>query len=159
MDGAARSPLYLNGSGGSGGGFGVDVGLDRCGATGGQAGGLQDGNSVDAVGTGGVVFAAAGLGGVDVCVGSDGGVGALESELNHLFETFHRVQQADRWKTSGIGLGLALVKQVIERLGSSISVSNAENWVQFDLCLPISQNHRSSLKASQIPLAPPLKPK
>ena len=91
--------------------------------------------------------------GVTVSIRNTGSI--PQSELNHLFETFHRVQQADRWKTSGIGLGLALVKQVIERLGGSISVSNAENWVQFDLCLPISQNHRSSLKASQIPLAPP----
>ena len=81
-----------------------------------------------------------------------------QTELQHLFETFHRGQQEDRWKTSGTGLGLALVKQAIERMGGSISVSsteNSENWVQFDLYLPVSQNHTSRLRASSIPLPPP----
>ncbi|MGK7910405.1 MAG: response regulator [Synechococcus sp.] len=61
------------------------------------------------------------------------------AELLHLFDTFRRVSHSDRWQTSGTGLGLALVKQIVERLGGSISVDSAEGWVQFDLHLPLCQ--------------------
>ena len=66
-----------------------------------------------------------------------------QSELQHLFDTFHRIPQPDRWQTSGTGLGLALVKQIVEQLDGAISVSSAEDWVQFDLYLPLSQEHPS----------------
>ena len=60
-----------------------------------------------------------------------------QAELAHLFDTFHRVSQGDRWQTSGTGLGLALVKQIAERLGGTISVASSEGWVQFDVHLPL----------------------
>ena len=90
-----------------------------------------------------------------ICIRNTGSI--PQSELKHLFETFHRVQQGDRWKTSGIGLGLALVKQVIEKMGGSISVSTtetSENWVQFDLYLPKSKDLGSSMMTTPMLVAP-----
>lgn len=62
-----------------------------------------------------------------------------EAELVHLFDTFHRASQGDRWQTSGTGLGLALVKQIVERFGGSVEVASTEGWVQFDLHFPLYQ--------------------
>ncbi|MEM9567700.1 MAG: ATP-binding protein, partial [Cyanobacteria bacterium P01_E01_bin.34] len=72
---------------------------------------------------------------VAICVRNDGEIPQVE--LQHLFDTFHRVSQGDRWQTRGTGLGLALVKQIVERLDGSISVTSAEGWVQVDLHLPL----------------------
>ncbi|MEO0940208.1 MAG: response regulator [Cyanobacteria bacterium J06642_12] len=75
-----------------------------------------------------------------------------QAELQHLFDTFHRVSQGDRWQTSGTGLGLALVKQIVERLGGSISVTSAGGWVQFDLHLPLEHPPKIPAATTQ-PLA------
>lgn len=49
-----------------------------------------------------------------VCSVSDSGEGIPEEELPKIFDRFHRVQRVDKNMVSGIGLGLAFVKTVIE---------------------------------------------
>ncbi|NJK72600.1 MAG: GAF domain-containing sensor histidine kinase [Synechococcaceae cyanobacterium SM2_3_60] len=60
------------------------------------------------------------------------------AELERVFERFYRIPQLDRWQQGGTGLGLALVKQVVEYLGGSISASSDHQWTEFTVHLPAS---------------------
>ena len=55
---------------------------------------------------------------------SDHGRGIPPEELPHIFEPFYRVNKSRSRKTSGAGLGLAVVKAIIERHGWSISADS-----------------------------------
>jgi PAS domain S-box-containing protein len=61
-----------------------------------------------------------------------------EAELPRIFEKFYRIPQSDRWKHGGTGLGLSLVKQLVEHMGGRISVSSLEGWTHFRVWLPQS---------------------
>ena len=54
----------------------------------------------------------------------DTGIGIPQEKLPHIFEPFYRVSKSRTRKTGGAGLGLAVVKTIIERHGWSISVSS-----------------------------------
>lgn len=60
------------------------------------------------------------------------------AELGRVFERFYRIPQLDRWQQGGTGLGLALVKQLVDYLGGSISVSSDHQWTDFTVNLPAS---------------------
>jgi two-component system, sensor histidine kinase and response regulator len=57
-------------------------------------------------------------------------------DLAHLFERFYRVSSLDRWQQGGTGLGLALVKKLVERLSGSINVRSSQGWTEFTVHLP-----------------------
>lgn len=57
-------------------------------------------------------------------------------ELTRIFERFYRIPSHDPWKEGGTGLGLALVKQMVDQLRGSIEVSSAAGWTTFTLHLP-----------------------
>ncbi len=57
-------------------------------------------------------------------------------ELPRLFEKFYRVPGGDPWKQGGTGLGLALVKQLVERLEGSVSVQSKFGKTTFRVVLP-----------------------
>ena len=54
----------------------------------------------------------------------DTGIGIPQEKLPHIFEPFYRVSKSRTRKTGGAGLGLAVVKTIIERHGWSVSVSS-----------------------------------
>jgi signal transduction histidine kinase len=54
----------------------------------------------------------------------DHGPGIPQADLAHIFEPFYRVQSVRNGQTRGVGLGLYLVKQLIESMGGSVSVSS-----------------------------------
>lgn len=54
----------------------------------------------------------------------DTGIGIPQETLPHIFEPFYRVSKSRTRKTGGVGLGLAVVKTIIERHGWSISVDS-----------------------------------
>ncbi len=58
-------------------------------------------------------------------------------ERDRIFERLYRIPSADPWRHSGIGLGLALVKKLTERLGGTITLKSGENQTTFTLDLPI----------------------
>lgn len=58
------------------------------------------------------------------------------TELGRVFEKFYRVPQADRWQQEGTGLGLALVKKLVEQLQGTICVDNSNGWTTFTVTLP-----------------------
>ena len=55
---------------------------------------------------------------------SDTGVGIPEESIPHLFERFYRVDKARARKSGGSGLGLSIVRNMVERNGGTIAVSS-----------------------------------
>lgn len=69
----------------------------------------------------------------------DTGIGISDEDLPHVFEPFWQVDRGQRTRGGGTGLGLAVVKQVIELLGGTVSArSRLGKGSTFDVCLPIN---------------------
>ncbi|EKQ70516.1 putative transmembrane sensor domain protein [Leptolyngbyaceae cyanobacterium JSC-12] len=81
---------------------------------------------------------------------SNSGSKISQNELPWIFEKFYRVPQSDPWKRRGTGLGLALVKKLVERLGGSITVSSDSRQTTFIVSLPIAGLLSTNLQQSEI---------
>ncbi|MBD2465983.1 PAS domain S-box protein [Oscillatoria sp. FACHB-1407] len=68
---------------------------------------------------------------------SNSGVELPPQELPRLFEKFYRFTSVDRWRHGGTGLGLALVKRLVEYLQGSIQVESANSLTCFTVQLPL----------------------
>lgn len=64
--------------------------------------------------------------GNDALVGvQDQGIGISEADQHHLFTEFFRGAEAQAMTSEGTGLGLVLVKRVVESLGGSVELQSA----------------------------------
>jgi len=54
---------------------------------------------------------------------TDTGIGIAPPDQSRLFEMFYRIKRREAGSTQGTGLGLALVKSIVERHGGSSSSS------------------------------------
>ena len=55
---------------------------------------------------------------------SDTGIGIPGEDLPRLFSEFHRAENAKEWSEEGTGLGLTIVKEILDILGGSIRFSS-----------------------------------
>lgn len=55
---------------------------------------------------------------------ADTGIGISDEKKKHIFDLFYRIEESRSRVTGGYGIGLALVQNIITRLGGSISVSD-----------------------------------
>jgi signal transduction histidine kinase len=80
--------------------------------------------------------------GVEVTV-QDTGVGIPEEDLPQVFERFFQVNPTDRRREGGVGIGLALAKELVELHGGTIKVdSDGEGeGTTFTVLLPFGRDH------------------
>ncbi len=68
---------------------------------------------------------------------TDTGVGIPEDELERVFEQFYRVDPSRNRSTGGVGLGLTIVKRLVEAHGGTLSVTSVEgSGTSFHVSLP-----------------------
>lgn len=58
------------------------------------------------------------------------------AELPRIFDKFYRISNSDPWKQGGTGLGLALIKKLVERLNGQISAESQNGLTTFTVELP-----------------------
>lgn len=58
-------------------------------------------------------------------------------QVPKLFDQFYRVPGGDRWQQGGSGLGLTLVKKLVECLNGTIQVASQAGWTRFTVVLPV----------------------
>lgn len=77
---------------------------------------------------------------------SDSGIGIPADQLEHIFGRFYQVDGSSRRKYGGVGLGLALVKEIAEVYGGSVTVeSQVGEGSTFTVLLPIATAAETSL--------------
>jgi signal transduction histidine kinase len=70
----------------------------------------------------------------------DWGSGIPASEINHIFEKFYRGRQATQASIKGTGIGLAMVRHIVEAHGGRISVeSQPGEGSTFSIHLPVAE--------------------
>lgn len=79
---------------------------------------------------------------------ADSGVGIPEQEQSHIFTKLFRATNARESEIDGTGLGLYIVKSIVEQTGGSISFSSVEGkGTTFFLALPLSgMRQRAGMK-------------
>ncbi|WP_448564461.1 GAF domain-containing protein [Trichothermofontia sp.] len=70
-----------------------------------------------------------------LCI-SNSGVEIPTEECDRIFDRFYRIPNHDPWKHGGTGLGLALVRKLVERLGGTICVNSRNQLTTFILEFP-----------------------
>jgi CheY-like chemotaxis protein len=98
-------------------------------------------NAVRYTREGGVVIGCRRRGAAAEIVVVDSGVGIAASDQARIFEEFYQAGGAERDRTQGLGLGLAIVERVARLLGHAVSVK--------------SQPGRGSVFGVRVPIVPP----
>jgi len=93
----------------------------------------------------GVVKVAASRDGADVAIRvADQGVGIPKAELARIFDKFYRGKAGDDPERKGIGLGLTLVREIVEAHGGAVEVeSSPGHGSVFTMKFPIDQEENS----------------
>ena len=81
-------------------------------------------------------------GGQAVVTVADTGIGVPEQEMPRLFERFHRIENARSRSNEGSGIGLALVQELVQLHGGTITASSIEGaGTTFTIRLPFGHAH------------------
>lgn len=62
-----------------------------------------------------------------------------EQERSQIFDLFYRIPSSTPWQNRGTGLGLALAKQLVDRLHGHIKVDSRQGWTAFSVTLPLQE--------------------
>ncbi|MBE4937967.1 HAMP domain-containing protein [Bacillus thuringiensis] len=68
------------------------------------------------------------------------GVNIKDEDLQQIFKPFYRIEKSRNRNTGGNGLGLYIVKQILETLDIKYSIKNMEHSVQFCMSIPLSKH-------------------
>ena len=79
----------------------------------------------------------------------DTGIGIAEKDFTGIFEKFAQIESIHHRKHQGSGLGLSIVKQLVEKIGGNISVkSQLGKGSEFTITLPLQLQEASATKAA-----------
>lgn len=71
----------------------------------------------------------------------DTGIGIPSESVEHIFERFYRVDKSRTRASGGSGLGLSIVKAIVEKLGGNVSVtSEIGKGSKFSVALPLTKS-------------------
>jgi two-component system sensor histidine kinase VanS len=73
------------------------------------------------------------------------GVTIPNASLPHLFEPFYRVDASRSKENGGNGLGMYIIKTLLESHDASYGICNTDSGVKFQFCLTASKIHRKSI--------------
>lgn len=68
---------------------------------------------------------------------TNSGVEISPEELTRIFDKFYRIPKNDPWRHGGTGLGLALVKKLLEPLNGTIQATSEQGLTTFMIQLPL----------------------
>jgi signal transduction histidine kinase len=96
-------------------------------------------NAINYTPDGGEITVTAAMRGINLGIGvQDNGFGMEERHLEKIFERFYRVKTDKTRYITGTGLGLPIVKGLVDSLGGRISVESApEKGSTFTVLLPV----------------------
>lgn len=70
----------------------------------------------------------------------DTGEGVPPEKLEHIFDRFYRVDESRTGEQSGSGLGLSIVRDVVEKHGGTVTAQNRpEGGMRFRVCFPLAE--------------------
>jgi signal transduction histidine kinase len=76
---------------------------------------------------------------------SDNGIGIPDEQLHEIFEPFHQLDGSTKRHYAGTGLGLAMVKRILEAHGSQVVVnSEIGHGSQFQFTLPVDKSVKAA---------------
>jgi signal transduction histidine kinase len=85
---------------------------------------------------------------------SDSGIGIDQKQMKMLFEPFTQLESTDTRRHGGTGLGLAMAKRVVDRLGGKMEVtSEIEKGSSFYFTIPITADYQN-VPETESPLDP-----
>ena len=71
---------------------------------------------------------------------SNSGVEIPSTEINKIFDKLYRIPNNDPWRYGGTGLGLTLVKKLVELIEGEITVISENNLTKFTVEIPIIED-------------------
>ena len=72
---------------------------------------------------------------------SNTGAGISAEDLPHVFDRFYKADRSRSMDKTGAGLGLYIVKNIINLHGGESSVSSADGLTEFSFTLPLAPNN------------------
>jgi PAS domain S-box-containing protein len=69
---------------------------------------------------------------------TNSGVEVPAAALPRLFQPFYRIPTSDPWRYSGLGIGLALVKKLVEYVRGSVQAESGSGWFTVTVELPLT---------------------
>jgi signal transduction histidine kinase len=74
--------------------------------------------------------------GIDIRVANTG-PGIPHDDLPRIWERFYRVEKSRDRERGGAGIGLAIVRQLVESAGGRVGVTSGGGWTEFSVRLPV----------------------
>ncbi len=83
---------------------------------------------------------------------SDDGIGIPANKLPHIFDLFTQADGSSMRSRAGLGIGLSLVRQLVEMHGGSVRAASAGSGLgsEFTVCLPVLESLPNSQRELQI---------
>ncbi len=79
---------------------------------------------------------------------ADTGIGIEGDALNHIFDRFYRVRGIEARTHEGAGIGLALVKEMVEFMGGTVAVASTPGaGTVFEVSLPLAARRATAVAA------------